>query len=579
MITLKSRSAKKRKPKWFIPAVLLALAAVGVFTYAGYLRVYPHYRHWKANRSVRQARAYFKAHDLADADVALRVAFEAGGSVDAYVLIADMLEAGGSSEAVEIRRQASQAEPENLGLRMAFAETAMHFNDDASAEEALSGTSDKDKATQAYRRVAVGWAIHMGDWPTAARLLGEMEKESAGDASLRILRAAIQIHDRIPEKSEAARAELRQMAKEPATRLAALRVLARDASDRRDVFSAMEVGDELAETPDASFDDLLGAASAQHFARPGTGASPALLERLRALATKDLLAVTQYVHWLIGHQQTDQATELLSQIPDSLAKLPEVHGLESDVLVARSDWEGLRPHLSEQEWGSLPAASIEFAYVAHLSRDRGNADLAAQSWGLALEESQGNEPALLGLARLAGAWKWTDAIKESLFAASKQFPKDARTYIRLVGLLRAQRDTRGLYATETQWLKAFPADRLQSDSAMLSLLLDPPTAPNAATVALAQLHEKDPLNPYFTTNYAYALLLLGQMENACALIDSLQPSERKQPARAPYIASIYAAAGRSVDARTVLAVAPPSRLLLPEEETLLSQARITAGLR
>jgi tetratricopeptide (TPR) repeat protein len=579
MIVLKSRSKKQKRSKWRLPLIALVLAGAGFGAFAAYQSLKPAYRRWKANRSVAQARAFFQAHNIADADVALRVAFEAGGSVEAYVLLADMLEAGNSSEAVEVRREATKVSPNDVKLRLALAETAMKFNDDGAAEEALAAVGERDRSTQPYRRVAAGWALHTGDWAGAEKILGELEKDPKGGGAVRVLRDAILIHNKRPEKADAARADLHRMTGDPATRLAALRVLVRDASDRRDVFAAMDVGDEMAKAPDASFDDLLGAASAQNFARPGTGASPALLERLRTQAEKDLPAAAQYVRWLILHQHTDEAWNWLGQLPDPLAKSPQIDSLKSEILVVKGDWGALRSHLAEQDWGSLSDSSIEFAYVAHLARDEGNADLATQSWGRAIEEAHGSEPALLGLARLATAWKWAGGVKDALMAAVRQFPKDARIYIRLVGVLRAQRDTRALYALTTQWLAAFPSDRLQCDAAMLSLLLDPPTAPNPATAALEQLHSKDLQNPYYTTDYAYSLLRLGQVRSACAQVDGLQAEERKIPARVPYIASIYAAAGRLEDARAVLAAAPPVQTLLPEEEALLSEARLAAAGR
>ena len=573
-----------RPPRRRLTGLVLfaAAAVVAIVAYGGY-RVYrasrPRYAAWKAAHAVVQARALFKAGDYAGAQVALQVAFDSGPTDDAYRLLADMLEAANAKDAVYVRRRLLQGAPGDAGLRLALVETAIRFRDDGTAEEAVAGFPEGQHATREYRRAAASWAVYSGDWATAVSMLDELDREPGADPGGRVLRAAILTHSTRVGRAMVARAELRRMAHEPATRIGALRVLARYASETADRTLAGEVGDGLEAAPESTFDDLIAAAQAQAFARPAAGASAALVARIEAAARTDPAHADEYVHALVIHRHADKAQAWLDGLGPPLAGSDTYERLQSYVLVARADWEGLRPHLSTPAWGSLSAGAVEFAYVGRLARTRGNTDLAAQAWASALDATVHNGPGLRGLARLAAAWNWADAMKSAWAEVIHETPKDSRPYIELSRILRAERDTRALSGLVSKWAEAFPDDRLQSDAAMLSMLVDRPSGPNIATAALARLHDKDPANPYLATNYAYSLLLLGQPSAAAALVDRMEAVERARPERAPFLASIYVGAGRLADARAMLAAAGRPRGLLREEEELLARARQAVGLR
>ena len=65
---------------------------------------------------------------------------------------------------------------------------------------------------------------------------------------------------------------------------------------------------------------------------------------------------------------------------------------------------------------------------------------------------------------------------------------------------------------------------------------------------------------------------LGRTGEACRVLDRLSPDDKRYPLRAPYLAVIFASAGRREEARAVLVRAPKPATLLPEEVELLNRA-------
>ncbi len=75
------------------------------------------------------------------------------------------------------------------------------------------------------------------------------------------------------------------------------------------------------------------------------------------------------------------------------------------------------------------------------------------------------------------------------------------------------------------------------------------------------------------TGHAFALWQLRQFKEAVALVDGLpDPEKMFPPGRAPYLAVIYASAGRPDEAQAALRRAPASQTMLPEENALLTEA-------
>ena len=570
-----SAGSLPKQPRPLRSFLLILIAGAGLLWcgWAGYHALKPRYRHWKSERALRQARTYMAGKDLAKARLALQVAFQSGASGEAYGVLADLLESVHSVRAVDARRAIVRATPGNLDAELGLAVTALHFGDGQTALEALSACSAADRTTPQYRRVAAIFALSANQPALADYLLGELEKASPGDSSVRLLHDAVLLRHPQPEKASAARAELLDLAKDPEQRLPALRILLDDALIRHDSAAAKSIGAQLASSPGAAFQDLLNAANSQLIFNPDHRVDAGLAKRIDAQGQKAPDSAAQYVRWLIVQNRANEAAAWLGRLPPALAAHPAVHIFRSQIAVARSDWDSLRTELAAGAFGPISPAAIEFAYSAHLILRRGQPELARQTWGAALTESHTNNAALQGLLRLAEVWRWPDAVRDSLFASARAFPQNTENYPQLVAMLRARKETTAMRDAFALWREAAPGTLTVSYNwAFLTLLASPAALPSDATREMQTLLSQSPGNAYYVTGAAFALWQLGKVKEASILIDGLSEGDRKLPARAPYVAVIYASDGRVADARAALARAPKPAALLPEENALIVKA-------
>lgn len=562
--------AVPRLRDWLLLGIFALAVLIGWLAYIGGK---PLFRRWKSARAIAQARAFLRDNDLANAQLALLVAFQTRVTTDAYVALADFLEQGESAEAVEARRLAAQSAPTDLALRLAWSTTALHFRDLASARVALAACSSPEKMTEAYLRAAAAYALITGEFPEADRLLDLLQHLKGDQPNLRLLHAAVRVNSAQPERAAAARADLRRLTEDPTQRLAALRVLLADALAKRDPLAAAEFAAAVSVEPTASFADWLNAAVAEKFARPASGPSSGLLAKIQTTAAADPESAMHYARWLVAQFGARSAAEWLASLPPDFSAKPVLLRMRADVAALLGDWPALRSLLELGAWGQLSPASIDFAFAARLSRDFNAPEVAQRAWAQAIEDTKTSASGLDALSRLAQIWRWPAEQREVLLARVRHFPSEPTAFLRLAQEYLAARDTRGL--RDLYRLFNDGSDRFDpklQDWALLSLLTEPATAPNEATRTLAMLHAKDTANQHYATNYAFALCQLGRHAEACALLDRLDADGKELPERAPYLAAIYAAAGRRDEARAALRRAPPERALLPEEVALLRKA-------
>lgn len=563
-----------RRDSWVLLGLLVvALAGVGL-AWKGK----PLFRTWKSARAVEQAREFMRRADHQNAQVALQVAFLGEPTAAAYAVLADYLELVNSSEAVEARRLAADLEPTKLSLRLAVVTTALQFGDTATARAALASCSTTEKQTEAYLRALAAYALIAGEFAEADRALTQLFAMVGVTAELRLLHAALRLNFPDAEQQRAARRELEGLANDAEQRVPALRVLVSDAVARRDPLRADEFSRALSEAPGATFTDWLNAATAQRLAHPATGLEPAMRERIAARAQIDPLTSVQYARWLLLQQGAAEARQWLAQLSPEVLQLPAVGAIRAEVAALSRDWEQLRALIGDGAWGAVVPTSLDFAFAARVAREYGEPDVARRVWLHALEESANAAIGLRALSHLASAWSWPEARRDALLQIVRRFPNDGVTFLQLAKELRAARDTRGLrdlYRLFNDGSVRFES-KLQ-DWALLALLATPTTGPNEATRTLQALHTKRPENSYYKTNYAFALCLLQRAAEAAELIDELSEAERNHPERAPYVAFIYASAGREKEARAALRRAPPPAALLPEEAKLLTAAAALCG--
>ena len=115
---------------------------------------------------------------------------------------------------------------------------------------------------------------------------------------------------------------------------------------------------------------------------------------------------------------------------------------------------------------------------------------------------------------------------------------------------------------------------LQNNLAQISLLVGVDT--DRARKIATNIYQKEPTNAAYASTYAFSLFSRGDAAKAVAVMDTLGEDRLRKPEVATYYGVFLAGAG---DARApeFLALADSAKLL-PEEKTLVDQAKKRAGL-
>lgn len=563
------------RPLWLGP---LALALAAFAGYGAWRLARPVYVHWRGERELAQARSFFARRDMERSSLALQEALRDNASAEAFRLAGDYLEAAGSSQAVDARRRACENRPGDLGLKLELANTALRFNDAATARQVVDSLDPSVRNRLEWRRTEAACALLQSDWRRADALLAGLEKDLPGDAGIRLLHDSFLVRQADVRKAEAAREDLNRLVLDPQQQVPALRVLLADAFARRARLDAARIGVALAAASVTSFSDLLDALSAELYGRPGSGGDPALVQRVLRRASTDPFAAAHYARWLLVQEGPAAAGAWLAGLSPDFRKNPVFVELDADVAAGLGDWNRLQGLLEAGAWGNLPRRAIAEAFRARSLRQKGSVEAAGLAWNEAVGACGASSSGQQTLARLAGVWQWPEAMRDALFAAVRSSPGDENASQLLIGLLHYRRDTRRLLELFALRKDALPpSPRRFADWALVSLLVDPAERPNPATRILADLYSRQPDDPYLATDYAFSLWQLRRYARAREVLDRLAPEDRAAAARAPYVAVVYASAGRWDDARAAIVRAPPYASLLPEEAALLARATALVG--
>ena len=146
-----------------IPVVLVLLALAGWAGRKGY-------RHWMEHKLVAEARNYSSQKDWRNTVLCLRRALNYNPhSPGATELMVNFLDRAGSTNVLSWRIKLAAIEPENVTNRLRWAQTAIRFNDLASAKTALDGVAEPERARAEYHNLAGALAWSQGQTTAAVQ--------------------------------------------------------------------------------------------------------------------------------------------------------------------------------------------------------------------------------------------------------------------------------------------------------------------------------------------------------------------------------------------------------------------------
>ena len=525
------------------------------------------YAHWKCERALRKANTAFQAKDLAASALALQVAIRADKTNPlVWKTIADMTEAMGAREAIQQRQQVVLLSPGDLDAQLSLAVTALRFGDTYTARDALKAVPSDARDSMAYRRVVSLYAMIEGNGSTSEVILSTVMKEDASDG-VRLAYDTVRMSHPNAAIAASARQELAGMVENPTLAASALRALVSDAVYRKDYAVAQSWTERLVKLPAAEYNDHLSLATLlllkEH--RP----LEELLGPLRTMAKDNLGDLAELIRWLILQKQLTRAREMIDGLAPEARDTFLLKTVRLELAITQKDWPGVGELLRQGALGPVPDGVLRLAMESRNVGDIEGKAARLLHWKQAVEQSRTNIFGLRMLYKLAITWGWLPEVEATLLATAEGFPGQTWAHEALVQGYTQLQNGEGLLKIFGIWRQQqFGVTRLTHDWALMDMLVNPVTTWNQPKVAAEQLYLNESANPNYATTCALGYTQIGRNADALAIIGKLKPEERRDSARAPYLAFIYAQGGRAKEAREQLALPHPARAL--KEEVLLA---------
>ncbi len=554
---------KRHKRRW---VVMLLVTVIALVAFAGpvvWRDGHGGYAKWKCERALRKAHTAFEAKDMASVALALQVAVRADReNPQVWKTIADITEAMGAREAIQQRMQVATLMPGNVDAQLALAITAMRFGDIYTARDALKAVPPDLRDSMAYRRAVALFAMVEGNGGTAEDVLASVMKDDSSDG-VRLAYATVRMSHPNPVVAASARQELAGMAENSTTAAPALRELLGDAILRKDQVVARTWAERLVKLPGAQFRDHLALADLlllyEH--RPLEELLGPLLEKAKANPSD----MADLIRWLLAQGQAIRARAIVDGLSADVKDSFIMKAARLDLATAQADWAGVGELLRQGALGPVPDVALR---VAMESRNVGEIEGEAarlKNWQKAVEQTRTNIFGLRMLYRLAFVWRWVPEVEATLMAIAENFPGQTWAHEALVKGYTSQQNGPGLLKIFSLWHRqAGGVNRLTHDWALMDMLVAPVDTWNQSKVAAEQLYLNESSNPHYATTCALGYTQAGRNTDALAIVDKLKPEDRRDPARAPYLAFIYAQGGRAKEAREQLSLPRPAQALREE---------------
>lgn len=526
------------------------------------------YYSWQERHVLRRAAAFLSGGDVRAAGLSARRAYQLNPeSVAAARMLAEIAEAAGERTALDWRRKAVQLAPNSSEDRIAWAKSAIMFEELGTAEKALAAV-DESERTAPYYAASAQLAEARGEPAAARENWAKAAELDPADKSYLVRRAAASLNLPDAAAQESARATLEGLRNDPAQRRAATRALIVDgARQRRNSEETLALARDLQGYPEATFgDQLLYLEILRQLRRPDF---TSYLTRLQEEAQKRPADLAGLVSWMNKSKLSLLALSYTRNLdPKILTGWPVRVALAESYSVV-GDWEGLEAWTKGQSWGALDF--LRRAHLARALRNREQTVAAEKEWNAARKEAASETQYLTLLTRTVIEWRWIDEAVELLWTLAKD-PMEQKAALRsLYRHYSESGDTAGLYRTLQRLVEVLPEDlSLQNNLAQIGLLLN--ADPERARKLASELHEKMPNEAAYVSTYAFALFSRGDAAGAVQAMASLKEEQLRDPALACYYGIFLASAGQFEAARKYLELGADARLL-PEERTLVEKAR------
>ncbi len=553
------------QPRNFKPLIYCALVIAVV---AGAWLARPLYRNWKKQRYLAQAIAHLNQSDYKNAALSARQVRSLDPSnVGAARILAEISARLRSPEVIAWRQLIADLEPDNPTNHILLAEAALMFGESARAEQALVKIAPTNRTSPEFHQAAAMVLAGQHKLAEAEAHFAAAIKLAPTNDLLQLNHAVILMQARDTNVVAEGIVTLRKYAAAPAHRRMALQNLAQAYLHTKDFAQAVIAAKEAAATTNATFADqmlllsVLRATNHPEFqsqlATSQTNAAAAGPEQVQSL-----------VSWLLGTGQSEAALRWLTTLPEELQSQQRVSMALADLHLARADWPALQKLTESAKWAE--ADFLRHAMRSRACREQRQTTSADSAWLDAVRAAGGNPKMLATLARMAGAWGWTEEQENLLWTLVERHPGERWAPVALKAIYMKSADTRGLNRLAAALVTQNPNNlAAKNDLAGTALLLG--TRTSRAHELAREVFTKFPSNEITASTYAYSLLVQGRRDDAVKAFAGVNRSALEQPSIALYYALVLGT-NSPADARRYLDLAAKGKLL-PEEKALLDNAR------
>ena len=559
--------AHRRAERYYVKLTLGIVAGILLFVamiWGGRVA----YLRWQEQRFANLAAYEVRQGNMAKANLAARTLLQMNpSSITGMRLMADLAEKVRDRGAIDWRGEIVRLRPESTADGIAWARTALLFNEVATAERALAALKGDVSRDAGYHAVLGRLAQAKQQPEKAAAEFGEAVRLDPGEKSYQLDLAILKLSSSAESERAEAKRILETLRADSVHRATATRELIKDGvAHRDDARKVLGLARELQAYPEATWSDRFQYLGFLRQLQDPEFAS--YLTQLEKEATKSPNDLFTLLSWMSANNLNLLALDYFKSLPpEEKEKWPLPFAL-ADLHARLGDWAALEKETQSANWGAFEF--LRHAYLARVYRAKGKDSLVEREWSTAQRDAAGSSEAIALLLRVATEWNWEKERLDLLWTQSKFPEKQAEAFTALYRHYVANGDTSGLYRLTSRMAEARPNDPfLKNNLAQLALLLG--LGGKQPHDTAKELYDSDPKNPVFASTYAHSLYVQRKFAAAPKPMAGLDPAQLQKPEIAAYYGVVLAGAGEKEKAREYLQLGKTGHLF-PEEKALIERA-------
>ena len=563
---IRENSFLKSRNFWMGVVIALLFVSSGVLVAPLAKRGY--YR-WSANRYVRLAAESYASGDMGRArDNAQSAMGINPWNAEAIRIMAKSLEVSSPREALQWRHHLERFVRGDLENTLALARDAVKNGAVDAAEHEVDALRPADRNSAPYHDVAARIALAKRDVPGAAAHWTEALRLEPREDEYRLSLAALQVKYGTAEPRAAALEVLKALIEKPAMRLGSLRAMIDYAVKRGDDAQAKELAKTLASDPKAGFEDkLLRLATLRALNDPD--ATPLLLE-LREASIPKPEELYQLLAWMNQNNLALMVTEWVGGMPEPVVSTPPPAVAIAEACARTSEWKKLKLLLERAHWGNIE--SVRFALLSRALLRLDDTAGSDTAWKASLDAAAGNADLLESLAKTATDWEWKERAEEALWKLSVH-PRCPRWALDALRAWSSQRgDAVQLHRVSSVLSQMDPAGvAARNDVVFFGLLIR--SKEGGLHERADAIYRENPADALAAVIHGLSLYERARVDEAVALMETLRPSQLREPQAARYYGLFLVASGQPEKAREYLELGAAGAVMR-EEAALLALAKM-----